>query len=42
LLDLGLAEESMIRAAEAAGIEVLRRHDADPRCVLASAASLPQ
>lgn len=35
LLDLELAEESAIRAAEAAGLSVLRRADADPRAVLA-------
>lgn len=36
LLDLEIAEESAIRAAEAAGLSVLRRSDADPRAVLAS------
>ncbi|TIN84869.1 hypothetical protein [Mesorhizobium sp.] len=41
LLDLELAEESLVRAAEAAGIEILRRGDADPRAVLAADSSLP-
>lgn len=36
LLDLELAEETAIRAAEAAGLSILRRADADPRAVLAS------
>ena len=36
LLDIELAEESAIRAAEAAGLSVLRRADADPRAVLAA------
>lgn len=35
LLDIELAEEAAIRAAEAAGMSVLRRADADPRAVLA-------
>lgn len=36
LLDLEMAEEGAIRGAEAAGLSVLRRADADPRAVLAS------
>lgn len=36
LLDLEIAEESAIRASEAAGLSVLRRADADPRAVLAA------
>ncbi len=35
LLEVELAEEAAIRAAEAAGMSVLRRADADPRAVLA-------
>lgn len=34
LLELELAEEAIIRKAEDAGIDVLRRMDADPRAVL--------
>lgn len=41
LLDLELAEESLIREAEAAGLTILRRADADPRAVLAAQSSLP-
>lgn len=41
ILDLELVEESLVRAAEAAGIETLRRGDADPRAVLASNEALP-
>ena len=41
LLDLELAEEAAIRAMEAAGIDVARRPDADPRALLAADASLP-
>jgi hypothetical protein len=40
LLDIELAEEAAIRAAEAAGLTVLRRADADPKAVLASDAEL--
>ena len=36
LIDLEKAEEAAIRGAEAAGLSVLRRADADPRAVLAS------
>lgn len=36
LIDLEKAEEAAIRGAEAAGLSVLRRVDADPRAVLAS------
>lgn len=36
LFDLETAEEAAIRSAEAAGLSVLRRADADPRAVLAS------
>ena len=36
LLDLELAEEAAIRSAEAVGLHVQRRADADPRAVLAS------
>lgn len=35
LLDLELAEEAAIRSAEAVGLHVQRRADADPRAVLA-------
>ena len=35
LFKLELAEEAIIRAAEASGLEFLRRADADPRAVLA-------
>lgn len=41
ILDLELSEEAIIRAAEAAGIDVLRRADADPRAVLARKEDLP-
>lgn len=40
LLDLELAEEGAIRAAEQAGLAIERREDADPRAVLAADASL--
>ena len=40
LVDIELAEESAIRAAEATGLSVLRRADADPQAVLASDAEL--
>jgi hypothetical protein len=42
LLDLELVEESLIRSAETAGFDVLRRHDADPAAVLADDSALPQ
>ncbi len=42
ILDAELAEESMIRSAEAAGFPILRRRDADPRAVLAHEKVLPQ
>lgn len=35
LLDLETTEEAMIRQAERAGVEILRRANADPRAVLA-------
>lgn len=41
ILELEFAEESLVRAAEAAGMEILRRHDADPRAVLAPDSALP-
>ncbi|TGQ94637.1 hypothetical protein EN851_03535 [Mesorhizobium sp. M8A.F.Ca.ET.208.01.1.1] len=41
LLELEMAEEALLRAAEAAGIEILRRIDADPRAVLAADSALP-
>lgn len=41
LLDCELTEESIIRQAEAAGLPVLRRSDADPRAVLAHDKVLP-
>lgn len=41
LLDAELAEESIIRAAEAAGFPMARRYDADPRVVLAHDKALP-
>ncbi|MER8844032.1 MULTISPECIES: hypothetical protein [Mesorhizobium] len=41
LLDLELVEESLIRNAEQAGFEVLRRHDANPAAVLAHDSALP-
>ncbi|MBZ9695504.1 hypothetical protein [Mesorhizobium sp. CO1-1-9] len=41
ILDLEMVEESLVRAAEAAGIEILRRGDADPRAVMAPDNSLP-
>lgn len=41
LLDAELAEESIIRAAEASGFPVLRRSNADPRAVLAPDGALP-
>jgi hypothetical protein len=34
LLDLEMAEEAAIRGAEASGLSILRRADADPRAVL--------
>lgn len=40
LFDLELAEEGAIRAAEAAGLAIERREDADPRAVLAADISL--
>lgn len=40
LLDLELAEEGAIRAAEAAGLAIERREDADPRAVLAADTAL--
>jgi len=41
LLAAEMAEESLIRSAEASGIEITRRRDADPRAVLAADAALP-
>ena len=41
ILELELAEESAIRAAERAGMAILRRADADPRAVLAADDCLP-
>lgn len=41
LLDLELAEESIIRQAEAAELPICRRSDADPRAVLAHDKVLP-
>ncbi len=41
LLDAELAEESIIRTAEAAGFPIHRRPDADPRAVLAHDKVLP-
>ena len=41
ILDAELAEESLIRAAEAGGFLMARRYDADPRAVLADAGALP-
>lgn len=41
LLDCELTEESIIRQAEAVGLPVLRRSDADPRAVLAHDKVLP-
>ena len=41
LADLERAEEAAIRAAEAAGMSVLRRGDADPAAVLAPDSALP-
>ena len=40
ILSCELAEESTIRELEAAGFEILRRPDADPRALLAAAAEL--
>ena len=42
ILDLELCEESIIRAAQEAGMKIPRRPDADPRAVLASDQDLPQ
>ena len=36
ILALELAEETLIRRAEADGLRILRRHDADPEAVLAT------
>ena len=41
LFDAELTEESIIRDAEAIGFPLLRRRDADPRAVLATAEVLP-
>ncbi|MDX3976566.1 hypothetical protein [Shinella sp.] len=41
LLDAELAEESIIRSAEASGLPIARRRDADPRAVLAYDEVLP-
>lgn len=41
LLDAELAEESLIRAAEAAGFTIARRADSDPRAVLADQKEMP-
>lgn len=41
ILDLELTEEAVIRTAEASGIPIMRRRDADPRAVLAHASALP-
>jgi hypothetical protein len=41
ILDLEMAEESIIRHAEGAGISINRRADADPRAVLAHVDALP-
>jgi hypothetical protein len=41
LSDLERAEEAAIRAAEAAGMSIMRRGDADPSAVLAPDAALP-
>lgn len=41
ILDAELAEESIIRTAEAAGFPVRRRAEADPRAVLATDEALP-
>lgn len=41
LLDLELAEESIIRAADKNGYEIRRRADADPRAVLAHDSAMP-
>ena len=41
ILDASLAEESLLRAAEAAGFSVSRRADADPLAVLAAYGDLP-
>lgn len=41
LFALEMAEEGLIREAERAGIDVLRRADADPRAVLAADEVLP-
>lgn len=42
LTDLEIAEERLIRVAEAAGLPVLRRDDAPPRIVLAPDSALAQ
>jgi len=41
LLDLERQEEALIRSAERAGFDVMRRADADPRAVLSSDEVLP-
>lgn len=41
ILELELAEEAIIRSAEASGFPIRRRSDADPRAVLAHDKSLP-
>ncbi|QOG06546.1 hypothetical protein IGS74_18875 [Aureimonas sp. OT7] len=41
LLDVEMAEESVIRAAEASGFPIVRRGNADPRAVLAHDKALP-
>jgi hypothetical protein len=41
LLDAELAEESIIRAAEASGFAILRRSNASPMAVLAADETLP-
>lgn len=41
MLQMELAEEAIIRAAEAAGLDVLRRADANPTAVLAATEVLP-
>lgn len=41
LLDLEMAEESIIRSSEAGGFAILRRADADPTAVLAHDKALP-
>lgn len=41
IFEIELHEEGAIRAAEEAGISILRRRDADPRAFLAADAALP-